>query len=90
MNNSKEKAIELCQKFGTTTMRTNCNDGYTLPLEIAKKCALIAVENEYKSLREQLFNLRVCRVIENENTYLTRLQLLIDEESELKSEIEKI
>jgi hypothetical protein len=41
--NPKEKALELCQKFGTTTMFTNCNDGYTLPLEIAKKCALIAV-----------------------------------------------
>ncbi len=40
-----EYALELCQKFGSTTMFTEANNGYTLPLEIAKKCALIHVKD---------------------------------------------
>ena len=57
-------------------------------LENAKKCASIAVENEYHSLREMLFNLRSCHVIESEKVYLFRLQKLINEEKEVKQEIE--
>ena len=56
----------------------------------AKQCALIAVENEYNALREQLFNLRSCKVIENEKVYLTRLQQLIDEDNQVKQELEKL
>ena len=54
MNNTeqKEKALELCQKFGRTTLFTDCNEGYTLPLEIAKKCASIAVD--------EILELNVC------------------------------
>jgi hypothetical protein len=46
MNNTdpKEKALELCQSFGRTTLFSECNEGYTLPLEIAKQCALIAID----------------------------------------------
>lgn len=41
----KEKALTLCQSFGMTTfMDEECNDGVTLPINIAKKCALIAVD----------------------------------------------
>jgi hypothetical protein len=45
MNNTdpKEKALELCQSFGRTTLFSECNEGYTLPLEIAKECALICI-----------------------------------------------
>jgi hypothetical protein len=53
------------------------------------KCALLAIEKEYHSLREMLFNLRACRVIESEKVYLRRLQELIDEEEKVKQEIEK-
>jgi len=58
--------------------------------DYAKQCAVIAVENEYYSLREMLFNLRSCHVIESEKVYLFRLQKLIDEEQEVKTEINKI
>ena len=43
--------------------------------------SVACIENEYNSLREQLFNLRSCGVIVNEQTYLVRLQTLIDEEA---------
>jgi hypothetical protein len=56
----------------------------------AKQCALIAVENEYNSLREQLFNLRSCYVIESATTYLTRLENLNKEEKQVKQEINKL
>lgn len=40
----KEKALKLCQQFGVTTLfAEDCNDGRTLPLRVAKQCALIAV-----------------------------------------------
>jgi predicted proteasome-type protease len=44
----KEKAIKLCQDMAYTSMKTDFNEGYTLPLEIAKKCALIAVDETLK------------------------------------------
>jgi hypothetical protein len=77
-----EKAQELIDKFYEPTLRWS--------LLHAKKCALIALENEYKSLREQLFNLRSCHVIENEKVYLVRIDFLNKEESELRKEIEKL
>ena len=46
----KEKALELCQKFGHTTLfAEDCNDGYTLPLRVAKLCALIAVDEIFNN-----------------------------------------
>ena len=45
MKTPQEKALELCQSFGNTTLfAEDCNDGYTLPLRVAKLCALIAVD----------------------------------------------
>lgn len=52
-----------------------------------KSCAIISVENEYKSLRELLFNLKSCHVLENEKVYLKRIQNLIDDEKLLIDEI---
>ena len=80
----KQKAKELFEKF------YYANQPSTFELKPAKQCALIAVENEYNALREQLFNLRSCKVIENEKVYLTRLQQLIDEENQVKQELEKL
>lgn len=41
----EEKALNLCQSFGVTTLfADDCNNGVTLPLRIAKKCAHIAVD----------------------------------------------
>jgi hypothetical protein len=56
----------------------------------AKQCAIIAVENEYHSLREMLFNLKSCHVIESEKVYLFRLQKLIHEELEITQEIKAL
>jgi len=58
--------------------------------ENAKECALICVKNEYHSLREMLFNLRACRVIESERVYSHRLNQLITEEEIVKIEINKL
>ncbi len=80
----KEKAQELVDK-----MKWEGEDrGEQAYQDFAKECALIAVENEYNSLREMLFNLRSCHVIESEKVYLFRLQKLINEENEVKLEIE--
>ena len=81
----KEKAEELVEEFKPFAHINKSADGWS-----AKQCALIAVENEYNSLREQLFNLRACKVIESEKVYLHRLQELIDQEQEVKQEIEKL
>jgi hypothetical protein len=77
---AKEKAKEL---FDIYECITEIN--YT-----AKQCALIAVENEYKALRELLFNLRARGVDISEIVYLKMIKDLIDEEQEVKQEIEKL
>jgi hypothetical protein len=77
----KEKAKELVEKF-------NLPSGL-MSIE-RKQCALIAVENEYHSLREQIFNLRSVGVIESEKVYLFRIDALLIEEQEVKKEIEKL
>lgn len=91
----KEKAVELVNKFSLVNSEMIIVDGlwdrdFKLDDDDAKQCALIAVENEYNSLREMLFNLRSCCVIESERVYLHRLQQLIDEETQVKQEIEKL
>ncbi len=77
----KQKAAELVQKLIHSS-----HYGLT---QYAKEGALVCVENEYNALRELLFNLRSCRVIESEKVYLHRLDELIKEEQEVKYEIEK-
>lgn len=49
-----DKAIQLLQNFGCTTMFSKDNNGYTLSLKTAKKCALIMVE-EIIELNEGIF-----------------------------------
>lgn len=52
----KEKALKLCQTFGMTTLfHPDCNDGVTLPLSVAKKCALIAVE-EVLNIKKEIWD----------------------------------
>lgn len=79
---AKEKAEELVDKYDETLIY--------LPRFVAKQCALIAVENEYHSLREQLFNLKSCSVDIPEKVYLFRIQALINEEQEVKIEIQEL
>ena len=45
-----EEALDLCQQMALTTRFTDCNNGVTLPLEIAKKCALIAIQKVLQNL----------------------------------------
>jgi len=77
----KEKAEEILEKFDLPTG--------LMSIEI-KQCALICIENEYHSNRELLIHLKGSGVIENERVYLALLQKLIDEEKEVKQEIEKL
>jgi len=84
---SREKAKELFDKYADNL---DFDETYSTNKEQSKQCALIAVENEYNSLREQLFNLRLCHVIESEKVYLFRLNELIEQEKEVKQEIEKL
>lgn len=44
MKTPKEYALKLCQEIGVTTMFTECNGGYTLPLDISKTIANISVD----------------------------------------------
>jgi hypothetical protein len=41
--NAKEKALQMCQKFGWLGTKWEQTQYYTLKLENAKECALIAV-----------------------------------------------
>jgi len=86
----KEKALNLVDNYlGTIIFNISESiDASIIPA--AKQCALICVENEYNSLREYLFNLRSCRVIDNHKVYLVRLETLIEEEKEVKQEINKL
>ncbi len=80
----KMKASELLHKY--FQLVSNSDTAF----ELSKQLALIAVENEYHSLRELLFNLRSCKVIDNGRVYTTRLQQLIDEEQQVKTHIEQL
>jgi len=89
----KEKAVEIFNKFQHLAhsdfhLQTGWDEAQRW--ENQKQCALICVENEYYSLREQLINLRSCGLIQNDKVYLHRLQELIDEEQQVKTEIEKL
>jgi hypothetical protein len=44
MKNSKEKALNLCQKFGWVSITWEQTNYTTLSLENAKQCALIACD----------------------------------------------
>lgn len=55
---AKEKALSLCQKIGWSTVKSDCNDGMSLPLNIAKKIAIIMVDEFCNSLpvSSEMFN----------------------------------
>ena len=57
---------------------------------VFNEAAIKMVETEYHSLREQLFNLRACGVIESGNTYLKRLDELNSQEEGIKKEINNL
>jgi len=57
---------------------------------VFNETAIKMVENEYRSLREQLFNLRSCGLIPNDKVYLFRLDELSKFEEEIKREINNL
>ena len=63
---------------------------YPMYKKESQQCAILAVKNEYHSLREMLFNLKSSGVQIPEKYYLYRIQSLIDEEQEIINEIQKI
>jgi protein-tyrosine-phosphatase len=81
---AKEKAEELVNKFDYIIYTDQDHNNQV------RKCAIIAVENEYYSLREMLFNLKACGVITHDRFYLYKIQKLIDEEQEIIKEIKKL
>jgi hypothetical protein len=91
---SEEKAQELFNKYFLLHESATDENGVwilsALNKGLAKKCALIAVENEYYSLREMLIHFQGTKVINDGNFYLKFLQKLIDEEQDVKQEIEKL
>ena len=78
-----QKAKELVDKFLIAI------DGDEFWTYEAKRCAITAIENEYHEKRELIFLLRTNQAI-NEKVYLHFIQHLIDEEKEVKSELEKL
>lgn len=90
MNEAKEKAIELVEKFNNIPNFRPFVQGSGITNVEAKQCALICVENEYHALREMLFSLRASRVIESERVYLSRLDRLIEMEKQVKEELNKL
>ena len=53
---AQEKALSLCQQFGVTTkFAEDCNDGKTLPLRVAKLCAMITVDEILNELVSSYF-----------------------------------
>jgi len=86
---AKIKAAELVESFYWYCDGTAMGTFSTVQVRNnAKKCAIIAVENEYHALRELIFLLRSNTVIENEKTFLHFIDLYTKEEAEVKKEIE--
>lgn len=88
----KEKAEELVEKYLPEVRGADRYDYNVdaMNIYIAKQCAKIAVENEYKEKRELIFLLRSNYVITLEKTYIYYIELLNKEEQEVKQEIEKL
>lgn len=82
---SKEKAFKLCQKFGAVTMFSDDNEGYTLSLENAKKCALICVDEILKTEPNTLV-----KTTEKKDGVEVQFKWLIEYWDEVKQEIEKL
>lgn len=64
MKDAKDRALELCQVIGMTTMFSEFNSGMTLPLEVSKKIALAVITElcpatEYwKEFKTEINNLK--------------------------------
>lgn len=76
----QEKASELVEKF----------QNFGLCYDDSVECSIIAVENEYHSLRELLFDFMSSRIIENQKVYIKRLDDLLNEEKEVKQELNEM
>lgn len=53
---------------------------FITPKKHIKTIAVVLIQNEYKSNRELLYNLKSRGIYMSDNVYLSRLQGLIDEE----------
>lgn len=57
---------------------------------LVKKCAEICISNEYFEKREQLIHFKGSGVIKDEKLYLKYLDKIIQEEINVKNELEKL
>ena len=64
----KEKSLSLCQQFGSTTkFAEDCNEGKTLPLRVAKLCAMIFVDGVLNQYERGKFDYKILN--EEESIY---------------------
>lgn len=86
----KENAKELTNKMFFTIVDVKNEETLRNYWDEAKNCALICIKNEYNQKRELLFNLKSCGIEFSEKFYLMRIQNLINEEKQVKEEINKL
>lgn len=61
-----EKALQICQEMGVSTLfAEDCNNGITLPLRVAKICALIAVNEIIEFCPENYYNTETKKSMKN-------------------------
>jgi hypothetical protein len=78
MNEAKQKALELMQRFNEPTMQWDELDGFIANKYTAKTCALITVDEILEALNSE------------ENVYLIGDSSYIDFWNNVKLEIEKL
>ena len=84
----KEKANELVEKFIKHAKYWDCYNDRPLEDDHSKECALICVSNEYREKREFLYLLKSNGY--DIPQYSKWLAKLINEEQEVKKEINKL
>ena len=84
----REKALQLCQKFGYLGIKWDQAEYTTLSLENAKECALIAVDEIIKSRQEDgSFD---DTLSSTSSEYYTPHPMYLTYWQEVKQEIEKL
>lgn len=82
----QEKAKELFEQF--ISLNSNCTSVF-MSKELARKCAKVAVENEFKGMRVLAFNLKELGTI-SQKDYENSLNSIIETEKEVLIEIQNL
>jgi len=90
MESKEKEEADLLMMLHETTFYDTVQCKHLIAIEATKLHALVSLVNKYIPLREQLFNLRSCGMIQSDRVYLSRLEELIQREAKVKQEIEKL